>query len=136
MSRTWQSTGIILAGTMATLALMFQVSSDGLERALVTSLFGAGVVFVLALWIAFVQREARLQKALIDRMRLLEDELGFHRQSTLRDASSHRKTDSGALDDLFGRITIDQTGVLKVTGRVVALGWLAVVAWRWIAYLT
>jgi hypothetical protein len=117
--RTWQSTGIILAGAMATLGLMLQVSADELAAAIITSLFGFGGVLVLYFWLSFVQRERRIQRRLIRRMRDLELQLQFSRQSLMKDAEVP---------------AFDQSRVLTATTYIVGSGWLVVIAWRWLLW--
>jgi hypothetical protein len=80
--RVWQSGGIILAGAMATLALMLQISESDFAAAVITTLFAAGAIAVLWIWLQLIQREHELQHASIERMREIESALGFERQKS------------------------------------------------------
>ena len=136
--RSWHSSGILLAGAMAALALMLQVQATEFNAAWMTSLFGAGAVVILAVWSAFIRRERLLQKALIVRMHWLEGRLGFERQELLRGVRNEEGAGFGPIDVVTRRLLspVDQSSVFSVTTRVAAIGWIAVVVWRWVLWAT
>ena len=136
--RGWQSSGILLAGAMAALALMLQVQATELNAALMTSLFGVGAIVILAVWSAFIRRERLLLKALIARMRDLEAQLGFQHQAVLKGVQNFEGAGFGPIDVVGRRMLsrVDQSSVFTVTTRVVAIGWVAVVVWRWVLWAT
>jgi hypothetical protein len=120
---------------MATLALMLQVQAGRLEAAVIATVFGVGATLVLFVWLAFVQREGRLQTQVIVRMRELESQLAFRRQDLLR-GSQVTDASTGLIASVTDRwfLSVDQTSVLTGTARIVAIGWLTVVVWRWLIW--
>jgi hypothetical protein len=134
--RSWQSTGILMAGAMASLVLMAQIddSVSALNKAIVTTFFAAGAILLIATWMRFVAREAALQRAMIGLMADLEAKLGFKRQQKLR--STETSLVLLTLSGLSLRMpAANQPFVLRFMGRLLMIGWAGIAAWRWLIYL-
>jgi hypothetical protein len=115
----------MLAGALAMLGLMVQVSADELAAALITTAFAAGAVAILQSWRYLLDREDTLRKTSIDRMRSLEGRLGFRRQALVQKADDKYK---GAF---LGETTTDW---LISIGWFAEAGWIVVAVWRWAIY--
>jgi hypothetical protein len=122
--RSWQSAGIVLAGAMATLALMLQIQASDTAAALITTVFAVGALLAVQIWRNLVRREYQLRHESVVRMRELEGQLGMEPQARIlcRDEAT-------SVASLFpGR----STAALDTTGYLVQLGWMIVAAWRWL----
>jgi hypothetical protein len=123
--RSWQSAGILLAGTIAALALMVDVSGSEEAVTLITTVFALGALLILEVWLSLVEREEALRLTSKERMATLERKLGLRRQQEIKEA-----------DDKWERqhkrfwIPKDNTAALVWSGRTVQLGWVALVVWR------
>jgi hypothetical protein len=133
--RSWQSTGILMAGAMASLVLMVQIDAtvSALNKALVTTFFAAGALMLIATWMRFVSREAALQRSTIERMKDLEKQVGFGRQAKLSSTEISRV--ALRLGGFSLRMpAANQAFVLRFTGRLLMLGWVGIAVWRWLIY--
>jgi hypothetical protein len=128
-ARSWQSSGILLAGAMAALALMLQVQASDLAAAVISTLFAVGAILILSVWLSFIQRDRRFIKRLTEHMAALETEVGIGHQISITAEPPWRPW------WLPWPKNADQTTVLAVTACAVSVGWLLVVAWRWLIYL-
>lgn len=153
--RSWQSGGIILVGALASLALMLQIQATSLAAAVATTGFAFGAVFVLILWLLFLQRETAFQRVSIRRSRVLEAKLGMRRQALIRalDELASEKPGSAfnaasdeereMLDNIYARsyrlrVPFLAPGGTNDTlfrlGYAVIAGWIAVVIWSWLIH--
>jgi len=155
-SRSWQSGTLILAGALAALVLMLQITASDLASATATTAFGVGGVSILIFWLLFLQRERAFQKVSVRRARELERQLTMRRQALISAVDSLIERDLGSpelvglssveramVDEVYSRVYTPRiraltprgtTDTLYRIGFVVITGWVFVTLWRWLIF--